>query len=45
LTEKTLRREGKVGGKNPRKYMHKLNKQQRERIDLNYFVYPKTVVK
>jgi len=28
---KDLEKEGKINGKNPGKYMHKLNKQQRER--------------
>jgi len=30
--EKTLKKEGKIGGKNRGKYIHKLNKQQRERL-------------
>jgi len=29
--EKTLKKEGKIGGKNPGKYIDKLNKEQRER--------------
>jgi len=29
--ETTLNKEEKIGGKNPEKYIHKLNKQQRER--------------
>jgi len=31
LMETALKKEGKIGGKNPGKYMYKLTKQQRER--------------
>jgi len=32
LMDKTLKKEGKIGRKYPGKYMHKLNKLQRERL-------------
>jgi len=40
--EKTLKKEGKIGEKNPGKYMHKLKKQQRERW--RHVWYPSVVL-